>query len=138
MSRVELYFHIVWATQHRQPFLTSSKEEAVFRCILKLMQSLPYDVLALNGMPDHVHLLIQTGPQVDLSALMQKLKGVTSALVNDMMHHEERFRWQEGYYAATITPSHLPKVKEYIENQRQHHREGTARESFERTGSEDE
>ena len=136
MSRLELYFHLVWATQHRQPLLTVPKEEAVFRCIIKLMEPMPYAILALNGMPDHVHLLIQTGSQVDVSALMKKLKAVSSTMVNDMTDHVERFRWQEGYYAATITPSHMPRVRAYILNQKQHHSDGTARPSFEQTGEE--
>ncbi len=134
MSRLELYFHIVWATQHRQPFLTPQKEEMVFRCIFNLVAPTHYKMLAINGMPDHIHMLIQTGPQIDLPALMKNVKGTTSALVNNMTELTERFRWQEGYYAATITPSHLPETLEYVRNQKRHHREGTTRLVFENAG----
>ena len=87
MSRLSLYFHIVWATNRRQPLLTPEKEEAVYRCAVTLVDEMGYTVLAMNGMPDHVHLLIQSGPQIDLSHLMKKVKGVTSALLNDMTDH---------------------------------------------------
>ena len=49
MSYIEFYFHIVWATQQRQPLLTVPKEEAVFRCIFTLVKPTPYEILALNG-----------------------------------------------------------------------------------------
>ena len=135
MSRLCLYFHIVWTTKCREPLLTPPKEAAVYRCILKLMaKHESYTVLALNGMPDHVHLLLQTGAQIDLAALMKTLKGVTSAMVNDMTDHAERFRWQEGYFAATVTPSHLPKVLEYVKNQKQRHASGNTHSAWEETG----
>ena len=101
MSRLCLYFHIVWTTKYREPLLTPPKEAAVYRCILKLMaQHESYTVLALNGMPDHA----------------------------------ERFRWQEGYFAATVTPSHLPKVLEYVQNQKQHHASGNTHSAWDETG----
>ena len=134
MSRLNLYFHIVWATKHRQPFLTPEKETAVYRCAMKLIEEMSYTVLAINGMPDHVHLLIQSGPQIDLSVLMKKVKGVTSALINGMTNHTGTFRWQEGYFAATVTPAHLSKVQAYVQNQKQHHVDGTIHALWEQTG----
>ena len=131
MTRVEMYFHIVWATQYRQPLLTPQKETAAFRCMLKLIAPTPYDVIALNGMPDHVHLLVQTGPQVDLSALMKRVKAVSSALLNDMTDHQERFRWQEGYSSRSISLSHFDTVISYIHNQKQHHADNTTHPSWE-------
>ena len=136
MSRLLLYFHVVWATKRRQPWLTLEKEEAFYRCTLKLIEEAGYETLAINGTVDHVHLLFQTVPQVDMAALMKKVKGVTSALVNDMTGHAEFFRWQEGYYASTVTPSHLPKVRAYVEGQKGHHARGDTHPFWEETGEE--
>ena len=136
MSRIEFYFHIVWATKRRQPFLMGEKEEAVFRCALKLVKAAGYEALAINGMPDHVHLLIKTGPKFDVSALMKNLKGVTSALVNDMTDHAGNFRWQEGYFAKSVTPSHLPKVLDYVKGQKEHHPQNKTYPQWEETGEE--
>ena len=133
MSKLELYFHIVWATKHRQPLLTQQNEEAVYRCALQLIRKMGYEVLEINGMPDHVHLVLQSGPRIDLAALMQKVKGVTSAMVNDMADHAEHFRWQEGYYAATVTPSHLAKVRTYIREQKERHQRGDICPAWEQT-----
>ena len=124
MSRYALFIHIVWTTKQRQPYLTPEKEARLFRLAISLTEEMGYEVLAINGMPDHVHLLISSGPQMDLIALMKKIKGITSAMLNDMTDHESNFRWQEGYYAATVTPSHLPKVLAYVQGQKEHHRAG--------------
>jgi len=134
MSRLNLYFHIVWATKRRQPLLTLAEEAAVYRCALKLIQEMGYTVLAINGMPDHVPLLIQSGPKIDLSVLMKRVKGVTSALMNDRTDHAESFRWQEGYFAVTVTLSHWSRVQAYVQNQKQHHADGTTFVSWEETG----
>ena len=102
-----------------------------------LTQEAGYEVLELNGMPDHVHLLIKTKAQFDLSRLMKRIKGTTSALLNDSTDHQEAFRWQEGYCAITVTPNHIPRVRSYIQNQKQHHREETIHPLWENIGDED-
>ena len=135
-SSLSLYFHIVWATLRREPLLTPEREAAVYRCALSLITPMGYEVLAINGMPDHVHLLIKSGPKIDLAVLMKKVKGVTSAMLNDLTDHEETFRWQPGYYAATVTPSHLPKALAYIQNQKEHHRNHTTHAAWENAGEE--
>ena len=134
MSRWHHHFHLVWATKCRQPLLTPQKEEVVFRIALEIAQRYGYELLAINGMPDHVHLLLSIGPKMDLSAFVKHIKGSSSALLNDMTDHNSRFRWQEGYYSATITPSHLPKVLAYIQNQKEHHAAGTTDAYWEETG----
>ena len=137
MSRLLLYFHVVWATKQRQLWLTPEKEEAVYRCALKIVSARGYEVLAINGMPDHVHMLLKSGPQIDLPLPMKSVKGVTSALLNDMKDHTESFRWQEGYFAVTVTPSHVPKIMAYVQNQKEHHRANTTYIAWEATVEED-
>ncbi len=134
LGRFNLYFHIVWATKNRQPLLTPQIEEAVFKCTVKILGRSDYALLALNGMPDHVHLLLNSGPQIDLSGLMKQVKGVSSALVNDILKDSGLFRWQEGYYAATVTPSHVSKITSYVQLQKEHHREGKTYSFWEETG----
>lgn len=136
MSQWEHYFHIVWTTKWRQHFLTPEKEEVVFRCALQFAQEAKCEVLAVDGTTDHVHLLLRAGPQIDFSALMKKIKGTTSALLSDMTDHNEFFRWQESYFSATVTPSHVPKIQAYVQNQKEHHRAGTTHTFWERTEEE--
>ena len=134
MSRVLFYFHIVWATKRRQLWLDAEKAEAVYRCVLLLVEGMGYEALAINGMPDHVHLLLRSGPKIDLPVLMKRVKGATSALVNDLSDQTGAFRWQEGYYAVSVTPSHVPRVLEYVRRQKEHHQEGRVFAAWEETG----
>ena len=136
MSRYALFFHIVWATKQRQPYLTSEKEARTYRLASTLANEMGYEVLAIDGMPNHVHLLISSGPVIDLATLIKKIKGTTSAMLNDLTDHESNFRWQEGYYAATVTPSHLPKVQAYVQGQKEHHRTGNTYAVWEETDGE--
>ncbi len=136
MSRWDLYFHIVWATKNRQPFLTEEREAAVYKIIVALTQAEGQEVLELNGTKDHVHLLLKSGPKFDLSELMKKIKGASSSMLNDMTYHAHHFRWQDGYFAATITPAHLPKVRTYIQNQKEHHQTGNLHRYWEECGDE--
>ncbi len=133
MSRCDYYFHVVWATKYREPLLFGERELAVYRLLISLGQELGVDIVAVNGMPDHVHFLMKTGAVVNTPDLLEKLKGATSAMLNGDPEFQGRFRWQEGYYSVTVTPSHVPKMEEYIRQQKEHHAAGTTREAWERT-----
>jgi REP element-mobilizing transposase RayT len=93
-------------------------------------------VLAVDGTDDHVHLLLQLSSKTSLAELMKQVKGVSSAMVNDRDDLEERFRWQEGYGAFSVSRSHLPRVIAYINNQKQHHAAGTTLPQWEETDEE--
>ena len=125
-SKIEAYFHLVWATKGRDPILDSKLEPAVYHCIQQEAQGLGCTVLALNGMPDHVHILIGLKPNIALSDLVKDVKVASSRLVNDKRWVRGRFNWQEGFGAFSCSHSHLSKVASYIENQERHH----ARRSF--------
>src|SRR5947209_3911709 len=96
-SKVEHYIHLVWATKERQPLVTPQIERDVYRCISSVAQGLRCVVHAIGGMPDHIHLVVWIPTTLPVAELMKRVKGVSSAMVNDLHHHEKRFRWQEGY-----------------------------------------
>jgi REP element-mobilizing transposase RayT len=73
-------------------------------------------------MPDHVHLLIRLPATVSLAQVANQVKGVSSALLNDLRESgSEVFRWQSGYACFTLSRSHLSRVTAYIDNQKRHH-----------------
>ena len=92
MSRCVYYFHVVWATHYRQPLLTPSMEEALYRLVVALGRDTGVEVLAVNGMSDHVHLLMKTGAVVNTPEIMKKIKGATSAMLNREPEFQGRFR----------------------------------------------
>src|SRR5579862_4416633 len=96
-SKSEIYLHLIWTTWQRQPLVTSDIERAVYRCIEQQAFQLRCRVLAIGGMPDHVHLAVRTPTSVDAARLAMQVKGVSSTLVRDQLHPQALFRWHEGF-----------------------------------------
>ena len=124
-SKSEIYLHFVWATWQRRPWVTEAIERDVYRCIENEARQLNCAVLALNGMPDHVHLLVQIPTTLCPSHLAKQVKGVSSAFINDNFSVEERFHWQENYAVFSVSRSHLKRVIRYVNRQKEHHAQGT-------------
>lgn len=106
MSRCLFFFDPVWTTQFWLPLLTEEREEAVYRLVMATARGFGAEVQAVNGMPDRIHLLVKTGASADMPHITKQIKGETSAMLNRLMQPAERFRWQGGYYSATVTPAH--------------------------------
>ena len=121
-SKVESYSHFVWATYQRQKVLTGEWEEAAHRCMRAEAARLGCKILALDGMPDHVHVVVRLHASVSCSKFANQVKGVSSALLNDLCSEEtEIFRWQSGYASFSLSRSHLNRVVAYVDNQKIHH-----------------
>lgn len=90
-----------------------------------IVQYYEHKLLIVNGMPDHVHLLIGMRPSQSVSELMKQVKGDSSKWINDRGFVNGKFQWQEGYGAFSYAKSDLPNVINYIQQQEEHHRTTT-------------
>ena len=124
-SKIEVYLHLVWATYRRLPFVTNEIESAVYRCIQNEAQQVGCEVLAIGGMPDHVHLIVKFPATIDIARLMNQIKGVSSHFIRQQLSDKEGFTWQSGYSVHSITPNQVDPVVAYVRNQKQHHAEKT-------------
>ena len=124
-NKVEVPLHLVWTSFERMPLVTPDIERSVYRCIEDEARKLKCDVLALNGMPDHVHLVVLFPTTIAIAKLMQQVKGVSTAFVRDQLGPERFFRWNEGYGVFAFSRSHRERVIAYVENQKRHHAENT-------------
>lgn len=122
----QIYIQVVFAVNGRQSLITSSFKEDLFKYIGGTMRNAGQKLIAINGMPDHVHILIGLKPNLALSTLVKDIKVASSRLINDKGWVRGHFSWQEGFGAFSYSQSHLSKVARYIENQERHH----ARQSF--------
>ena len=121
-SKAEIYIHVVWATTRRSPFLAPAEiERRVHRCIHRAAERLGCTVLAINGMPDHVHLLVQIPAKLSVADLAQGVKGNSSRFANARLDLEDPFDWQDHYGAFSVSKRDVPKVKAYVQNQKRHH-----------------
>ena len=91
------------------------------------------EVLAIGGMPDHIHLLINLSPTTMLSAVLKRVKGSSSHFVSQELLHGDWFAWQEHYAALAVEPDRVEQVIAYIATQKQHHTDGTTFPAWEET-----
>jgi REP element-mobilizing transposase RayT len=134
----EIYLHLVWATWRRQPLVTPAIERAVHRCISDQAQKLRCTVLAVGGMPDHIHLAVIMPTTVTVARIANQIKGVSSTLVRNRLCPEEFFNWQDGYAVFSFGPDHKDRVISYIRNQKKRHAAGKLWPRWEETAEDDE
>lgn len=133
-SKAEIYLHIVWATWNREPLIIPSIERAIYRCIEQECARLECDLLAISGMPDHVHIAVKIPTKLSVAKLMQQIKGVSSHFVRENHLTTDIFRWQEGYGVFSFARNQRTHVISYIEGQKEHHVDGSVHRAWEETG----
>lgn len=87
-------------------------------------------MLAINGMPDHIHFFIGMKPSCCLSDLVREVKKSSNEFVKEKKFTKSKFNWQEGYGAFSYSHSQIDQVIKYIMNQKEHHRVKTFREEY--------
>jgi REP element-mobilizing transposase RayT len=126
----QVHIQAVFSVQNRDCIIKQSWEEEMYRYITGIIQNNGHKLLAINGMPDHVHLFFGMRPTQSLSDLMQDVKGDTSKWINNKGLMKSRFSWQEGYGAFSYNKSDVNSVIDYIKNQELHHRKKTFAEEY--------
>jgi REP element-mobilizing transposase RayT len=86
--------------------------------------------LAIGGTADHVHALLSLPGMMSFAKAVQLIKGGSSKWIHDTFSNREKFAWQEGYGAFSVSASQVPKTIAYINNQKEHHRKKSFHEEF--------
>lgn len=118
----QIHLQLIFAVQYRAALIDKEWKVDLYKYMTGIVQNNKHKLISINGMPDHVHILIGMRPHQSLSDLMQDIKGDSSTWINDQHLTKSKFRWQEGYGAFSYSRSHLKAVINYIENQEKHHR----------------
>ena len=105
-------------------------EEELFKYITGVIQNKGQKMLAINGMPDHIHILIGMKPTCQLSDLIREVKKSSNKFVNEKRFVKGRFEWQAGYGAFSYSHSALDNVINYVMNQKQHHQAKSFKEEY--------
>ncbi|MBB6051582.1 IS200/IS605 family transposase [Armatimonas rosea] len=133
-NHTELAVHLVWTTWKRMPLIRSSElERSLWRVIQNEAEILGCSVLAIGGMPDHVHLVLVQPPSLSLSKLLNQLKGVSSSVARTQLGSEAFFQWAEGYSAFSLSSTHCQNAIAYVQSQKEHHSLETLWERWEET-----
>ncbi|MFL6193704.1 MAG: IS200/IS605 family transposase [Thermoanaerobaculia bacterium] len=125
-----LLYHLVFSTKHRVPFIDAGLKSELYPYMEGILRGRGGWLLALNGMPDHVHLLVRLKPDLSVSETLRDLKACSSKWVHEQAGLPRDFAWQLGYAAFSVSESKEATVRTYIQNQEKHHRRSTFQEEL--------
>lgn len=126
----KIWIHAIWATKERMPLISDSIEKKVYDFISAQLREQGCPVRIINGMPDHIHCLFLLSPQKSISEVIKQIKGSSSHYINQNNLIAEKFAWQTGYAAFSISESMVDKVFRYIQNQKHHHAKKTFQQEY--------
>jgi len=121
----QIWLHYVWSTKDRENLITPKlKNELIFH-IKEFGQQSDIYVDTVNGIADHIYLLIEMKPSQSPAQIANLLKGESSNWINQKDFLNGKFAWQNGYGVFSVSESQLDKVRKYILNQEIHHQKMT-------------
>jgi putative transposase len=120
-SLVQVWLHIIWGTKFRKPFIDYKIEKQVYKMLEDEFNAKGCKVSIINGMPDHIHCLIRLGSSCSIADVVKAAKGQVAYSINEIDLVNDKFAWQTGYAAFSVSQSNIPKVYNYIKNQKTHH-----------------
>ena len=126
----QIHIQAIFVVQNRDCSINNSWKDELYKYITGIVQNNNHKLLAVGGMPDHIHILFGLRPSQSLSDLMQDVKGDSSKLINEKRLVNGKFSWQEGYVAFSYSKSDVPDVINYINNQEIHHKKKTFSEEY--------
>jgi len=126
----QIYIHVVFAVKGRQNLIKPEHNNELQKYITGIISGQKQKLIAINNMPDHLHLLVGIKPDMALSDLVRDVKAGSSKFINEKHWVTGRFSWQEGFGAFSYSRSQLGAVIRYIENQQKHHAKKSFREEY--------
>lgn len=126
----QLYFHIVFAVKGRRNHISKQWKDELYKYITGIVLNKNQKLMIINGMPNHLHILIGTKPTCNLSDLVRDIKANSSKWINEKQFVNGKFEWQTGFGAFTVSQSGINNVIAYIKNQEEHHKKKTFKEEY--------
>ena len=117
----QLYYHLVWSTYRRQELINADMEQDLMRLIQDKIIEHKSELLGFGCTTDHVHLLVRLHPSVSVSGIVGEIKGYSSYTLANQIYPDSGFRWQGGFGALSVSYKDLPRLAQYIKNQKDHH-----------------
>jgi putative transposase len=126
----QIYIQIVFAVESRQNIIDPKHNDELQKYITGIVTAQKQKLIAINNMPDHVHILIGQRPNSALSELVGDIKSGSTNFISRNRWVRGRFSWQEGFGAFSYSHSQLGTVIRYIQNQQTHHRKRTFHDEY--------
>jgi len=126
----QLYVHIVFSVKGRKNTLLPENKELLHKYITGIVQKRNVKMMAINSMPDHIHIFLGLRPDISISEIVRDIKHSSSNFINSNKWTNFKFYWQEGFGAFTYSQSQINDVVNYIMEQEKHHHKKTFKEEY--------
>ena len=130
-SWTQCYGHLIFSTKHRVPMIGPDLHARLYPFFGGIAKTLRAQLLAGNGMPDHVHLLVRCPADLSIAELAREVKARSSSWIHETFAGLPEFAWQRGYGGFSVSHSAVPAVEAYIRHQQEHHADKSFMQEFE-------
>jgi putative transposase len=127
----QIYIHVVFAVKDRENLINKNWKDELYKYCCGIVNNNNQKVYAINGVADHVHILLSIKPNCSLSDIVRDIiKANSSKWINSKQFVKGKFQWQEGFGAFSVSQSQLDKVIGYIDKQESHHQKLSFRQEY--------
>ena len=131
-SLSQLYVHLTFGTKDRYPFIRQSEEEKLHAYLAGTLKNYESPALIINSVPDHIHIFFRLSKNFALAKVVEEVKKQSSKWIKEFGNGYQNFSWQTGYGAFSVSSYAVDVVRNYILNQKEHHRKRSYQEEVER------
>ena len=129
-SLADIILHFVFSTKERKPWIQSEIEEELYQYISSVCSNHNSPVIKINGVEDHIHILLQLGKTITVSKLISQIKSSSSRWIKTKGVYYSGFVWQAGYGGFSVSRPNLGGVKKYVSSQKEQHKNVTFKKNF--------
>lgn len=126
----KIYIQVIFAVRNRESLINESWEEHLYRYISGIINNKKQKLIAINGIPNHIHFFIGMKTDCCLSDLVREIKKSSNEFIKQNKFTKHKFNWQEGFGAFSYSESDISNVISYIMNQKEHHKIKNFREEY--------
>lgn len=126
----QIYIHLVFAVKGRENSISKRFKDELYKYICGIVTNKKQKVFAINGVADHIHILVSIAPDYAISNLVKDIKVNSTNWINEKKLVLGKFQWQEGFGAFSVSQSQISKVATYIDNQEEHHSKTTFKKEY--------
>lgn len=126
----QIYIQIIFSVRNRESLINENIKDSLYKYITGIITNKNQKLLIINGMPDHIHILVSLNTSCKISDLVKDIKVSSSKYINENKLTKYKFQWQNGYGAFSYSKSQVDKVFQYILNQENHHKKYSFKEEY--------
>jgi REP element-mobilizing transposase RayT len=121
-SLARIPIHLIFSTKHREPLLHDAFRDDLHRYLSNTLKGIDCPCIKINSVDDHVHALFELGRTIAIAKVVEEVKTASSKWIKTRGEPYASFAWQAGYGAFGVSVSNIDIVRQYLENQPEHHR----------------